>query len=138
MRWHEDVELGERLRSRGLRVLYEPQALGLHLHHLKERDYLGVAEREGASLAEWYAKRPSAGRQMAEIGFHVYASRRKRLVYRVADVVFAGPLRPVLTGLARRLVPTRPAMAERLYRKLYQAAKRRMTRQRMKELGLQA
>lgn len=136
MRWHEDVELGERLMHHGLRVIYEPAALGLHLHHLREKDYLGVAAREGVSLAEWYAKNPSVGPRMAEIGFHVYASPRKRLVYRVADAVFAGPLNRWLVALARRLTAHHPGPAETLYRKLYQAEKRRATRHRMKELGI--
>lgn len=136
MRWHEDLELGERLTHHGLRVLYEPAALGHHLHYLTEKDYLGVAAREGISLAEWYAKSPAVGPRMAEIGFHVYATPPKRFTYRVGDAVFGSPLYPQFVRLARHLIARHPRLAEVLYRKLYQAQKRRATRHRMKELGI--
>lgn len=136
MRWHEDLELGERLRAQGLRVRYRRDALGYHLHHLKERDFLGVAGREGISLAEWYAKNPSLGSTIAEVGFHPFAPPAKRLQYRVADAVFNPWCFPAFVQLARALGTRRPALAQTLYLKLYQAKKRRATRQRLRELGI--
>lgn len=136
MRWHEDLELGERLRAQGLRVRYRKDALGYHLHHLQERDFLGVAGREGISLAEWYAKNPALGPVIAEVGFHPFASPRKRLQYRLADAVFNAWSFPAFVRLARALGGQHPALAQKLYLKLYQAQKRRATRQRLRELGI--
>ena len=56
MRYHEDLELSERLSHHGLRLIYNPQALGYHCHYLQEKEYLNVAKREGNSLAKWYKK----------------------------------------------------------------------------------
>lgn len=136
MRWHEDLELGERLRAQGLRVRYRRDALGYHLHHLRERDFLGVADREGVSLAEWYAKNPALGPTIAEIGFHPFATAAKRVQYRLADAMFNPWFYPAGVRLARALSTGQPALAQKLYLKLYQAQKRRATRRRLHELGI--
>ena len=134
LRWHEDVELGERLARNGLKVIYEPAALGFHLHHLQEKDYLGVAAREGASLAEWYCKDPSLLGKLGEVGFHPAAGIRKRSVYWLADRLFNPAFYPFFVGVARVLSDPYPNGARALYRKLFQARKRQAARSRLKQL----
>lgn len=136
LRWHEDLELGERLARHGLRVIYEPKALGYHLHHLQEKDYLGVAEREGVSLANWYAKDNSLRDVLGSLGFHRAASWRKRIVYWCADRVLNPRIYPAFLFLARRLSRKHPACAQALYRKLFQAHKRQATDQRLQQIGI--
>lgn len=136
LRWHEDLELGERLAHHGLRVIYEPAALGYHLHHLQEEDYLGVADREGIALAEWYAKDRSLLGVLGSIGFHPAAPANKKMQYWVADRLFNPTLYPAYVGLARRLSTRHPAVAQALYRKLFQARKRQAANLRLKELGV--
>lgn len=136
LRWHEDVELGERLARHGLRVIYEPSALGHHLHHLQEHDYLGVARREGISLAEWYDKDRSLLPVLGSLGFHLAAPARKKVSYWVADRIFNPLAYPSFVKLAGRLAPRHPELAKILYRKLFQARKRQAASQRLKQLGI--
>lgn len=135
LRWHEDIELGERLARHGLRVIYEPTALGHHLHHLQEHDYLGVANREGISLAEWYYKDHSLLAVLGSLGFHLAAPTRKKVAYWVADRVFNPQSYPSFVKLAGLLAPNHPELAKMLYRKLFQARKRQAATQRLKQLG---
>lgn len=136
LRWHEDIELGERLSRHGLRVFYLPEALGYHLHHLREKDFLGVAEREGRALADWYFKAPSLASKMAQVGLHTHASASKRLLYRVADAMLNAWTFPYCVQVARILTYAKPETARMIYLKLYQSRKRRATRARLGELGM--
>ncbi len=138
LRWHEDIELGERLDRHGLRVLYEPRALGYHLHFLTENDYLGIARREGIALADWFAKDPALVPKLAQLGLHRLAPAHKRVVYRIADQVFHPWLEPGFLSIARAIGRTRPRLAQRLYAKIFQARKRRAAHVRLGELGVAA
>lgn len=57
---YEDIELGWRLAQRGMRLAYEPEALGWHLHHYSwpeiERRYANRARAEQVMLAkhDWF------------------------------------------------------------------------------------
>lgn len=135
LRWHEDVELGERLSHHGLRVVYEPSALGLHLHHLSEQDYLGVAEREGIALADWYVRDASRVDRLRRVGLHIDSPLFKRMQYCIADRVFGGRLRAAWISAARGLAVPAPGAARRLYAKVYQASKRRATIRRLRAVG---
>lgn len=127
LRWHEDVELGERLSHAGLRVLYCPEALGYHHHLLTERDYLRIAEKEGVALALWYRKAPHLTERLGEIGFHRVAPRSKRVVYHAADFALNPITLPLALRLARAMGRKWPHVGQNMYRKIFQAIKRRST-----------
>ena len=56
IRYHEDLELSERLSRHGFIVIYNPGALGYHDHFLTEESYLNAAKMDGKALAQWYRK----------------------------------------------------------------------------------
>ncbi|WP_246687944.1 glycosyltransferase, partial [Methylobacterium sp. WL93] len=87
--WHEDIELGERLARRGMRLFYEPKALAYHHHFLDEAAYLRIAEREGAALVLWYRKRPDLAPDLARLGLVLDILHRSEPT-RIAGRGFAG------------------------------------------------
>jgi GT2 family glycosyltransferase len=122
LRWHEDIELAERLAPHGLRLLYCPEALGLHHHFLSEEDYLRIAVREGRSLAQWHLKRRAAGQPDNSVtGPALHPALRHRL----ADLVLTERTLPVVLDLAQYLAPRRPHVARAIYAKAFQRLKRR-------------
>jgi glycosyltransferase involved in cell wall biosynthesis len=129
MRYHEDTELGQRLSGHGLQVIYHPEALGHHDHYLQEDEYLGIAEREGRSLAVWHGKAPHLKRELSEMGFYPAKGAFSRAKYRFADALVS------VFGISRWIRCAR-YFAERnerlslfLYRKVFQALKRSSIRQ---------
>lgn len=125
LRWHEDIELGERLVPHGLRLLYCPEALGLHHHALTEADYFRIAVREGESLASWHRKRLATGLPGNDL---LAAAMRPALRHRLADLALNRATIPLALVLARHLAPVRPALAMVLYTKLFQKMKRHTLR----------
>ncbi len=124
LRYHEDVELSERLSEHGLRVLYRPRALGTHWHLLTEGDYLGVAEKEGKALAQWLRSAPEKKLRLHEVGLPYGPEPRDRMRHRVGDFLF-GPLgMRVALPVARFLLHHSEDAGLELYRKLYQARMR--------------
>lgn len=121
---HEDLELGERLRHHGLRVVYEPAALGYHLHHLTEADFLRGAERDGRALAHWYRKSPSLHALLEEIGLWGSPPLRKAVRHRLADAGLAGPGRALALAAGRTLAALDGRTARVVYKKLYQHTRR--------------
>jgi GT2 family glycosyltransferase len=121
LRWHEDIELGERLVPHGLRLLYCPQALGYHHHLLTEADYLKIAAREGRSLVQWQARRRAAGvPENAILRQALHPAWR----HRMADIALnRWTLGPALT-VARTLAPLTPRGAQLLYARIFQRLKR--------------
>jgi GT2 family glycosyltransferase len=122
---HEDLELATRLRERGLRILYNERALGYHLHHLTERDYLRNAESDGRALARWYR---IAGRETPELyalGLQGAPPLRRELRHHAADLVIRPRTFPLLLALARGLARLHETSALFVYRKLFKYVSRR-------------
>lgn len=124
-RWHEDRELGERLRRHGMRVIYRPEALGYHHHVLSEQDYLSRAERDGAELVRWYRKSPQLLPELQPFGLSGPPPLRRPLRHRLADIALTDGVYLMVLRLARALASGSPAIAQALYRKLYQRDLRR-------------
>ncbi|MEJ5300400.1 MAG: glycosyltransferase [Thermodesulforhabdaceae bacterium] len=125
IRYSDDVELGARLDSRGLKILYCPDALGYHRHFLTESDYLRIAEKEGIGLAVWYMKRSRDCHYLKELRFPLCISAMNRLRFLIGDLTFHRSIRWFWLRLARKMVgTTRKNVGLRIYEKLYQAIKR--------------
>jgi GT2 family glycosyltransferase len=132
LRWHEDIELAERLLPHGLRLLYCPQALGLHHHFLTEADYLAIAAREGRSLARWHLKLRAAGLPDNAV---TGPALRPALRHRLADLALSPPAMPAALALARLLARRRPRLALVLYARLFQRLKRQAIGRAMRDAG---
>jgi glycosyltransferase involved in cell wall biosynthesis len=128
IRYHEDVELSERLRHHGLEVLYAPEALGYHYHVMTEKEYLGVAVREGTAIALWYKKSPHLKEELAQLGFHPTAPALRRMKLICGDAVFNRGVQPLWLACARLLARCNEAAACAIYRKIFQAIKRESVR----------
>lgn len=122
--WHEDIELGERLARRGMRLFYEPDALGLHRHRLDEAAYLRIAEREGAALVLWYRTRPDLAPDLARLGLVGGGPFRRAARHVVADLAMPLPALPAWEAAARALTGLSPAAGRVLWRRLFQRRKR--------------
>ncbi|WP_431284863.1 glycosyltransferase family 2 protein [Humitalea sp. 24SJ18S-53] len=125
LRWHEDVELGRRLSVEGLRVLHAPAAVVTHLHPMNEAGWLGIAEREGTALAAWLVRQPALREELVALGLHSRRLGTRATRHAVADAMLNPLTEPVALWLARRLAPRLPGPAGAMYRKLFQARKRR-------------
>ncbi|MBN1353731.1 MAG: glycosyltransferase [Candidatus Omnitrophica bacterium] len=128
MRWHEDLELAERLSRHGLRVIYNSDALGYHWHDLDENGYLAIAAKEGGSLAAWYKKAPELKKKLSLLGFYIGAPFLERIKYKVADLFINGLTMPYVLDTARFFAPRKSSMALTLYRKAFQSIKRKAIR----------
>jgi glycosyltransferase involved in cell wall biosynthesis len=123
-RWHEDIELGERLRHHGLRVLYCPTAMAYHLHYLSVDDFLRIADKEGQSLARWYRVRPSLLATLYDIGLRTKSFPRVSLRYVLGDLLVNRlTWRPWLWA-ARVCVALNKSASRSIYCAVYQARKR--------------
>ncbi len=128
MRYHEDLELSERLSHHGLRIMYNPAALGYHYHHLKEEEFLGIARRDGKALAVWHRKSPHLADELASVGYYLAIPYPQRLRYIAGDAVFNKFTRPVFLILARFLSRYQEDVSIAIYRKLFQSLKREAIR----------
>jgi len=121
LRWHEDIELGERLAPHGLRLLYCPEALGYHQHLLTEADYLKIAVREGRALVQWrLARKDAALADNAILREAFHPAWRHRLADLALNRWTLGPALAAARGLAR----VHPASARLLYARIFQRLKR--------------
>jgi GT2 family glycosyltransferase len=57
----QDSDLGIRLSKAGVRIVYDPGAIGFHNHPVEFLEYLGRQERVGAGLVRLEAKHPEYG-----------------------------------------------------------------------------
>jgi GT2 family glycosyltransferase len=121
LRWHEDIELGERLVPHGLRLLYCPRALGYHHHFLCEADYLKIATREGRSLVHWHQRRQAAGLSDNPI---LRQALHPALRHRLADLALNRWTLGAALAAARTLSAVRPGAARVLYARIFQRLKR--------------
>jgi len=124
IRYHEDLELAERLSHHGLRVIYRPQALGYHDHFLGEEEFIAIAAREAKALAAWARLAPHLLDELGELGFEPALPAGRRLKHRLVGSLVNGATIP----LWRRFASTCPASLEAVsllvYEQIYQSVKR--------------
>ena len=108
---YEDLELGYRLTRRGLRILYNPDAVGYHYKHMSFAD--ACRRKQLAVAAEKVFQTKEAGVYFGEI----VARRRSTLKYRILKLL-ARWVTPVLTPL-RPLLDTQIPLPWFVYRALY-------------------
>jgi len=107
----EDTELGYRLIRRGLRLLYNPNAVGYHYKYISFADLSFLAHPSAAAERVFQTK--EAGAYLAEIA----ARRRRSVKYRMLKLL-ARWLTPALTPL-RPLLDTQIPLPWIVYRALY-------------------
>lgn len=128
LRYNDDLELGERLSHYGLRVVYNPKALGYHYHYLTEEDYLNLAKLSGKTLAVWYKKTPHLKNELTTIGFYLTLPFKHRLKYIISDLIINRKTRPFFIALARFFVDRKESAALMFYRKIYKSIERESIR----------
>ena len=128
LRYHEDVELSERLSEYDFKLKYVPEALGFHDHYIHAADFLSVAERDGKALALWYKKSPQLGEKLTIFGFYPLNILNTNLRYRVGDFVFNKLTSPFFLLLAQFSRNKYENLSLAIYRKLYQSRKRKAIR----------
>src|SRR5262249_25242991 len=136
MRYHEDLELSERLSHYGLRVLYNAAALGYHEHYLTEAEFLAVARREARSLVVWTNKSPELVPLLAEFGFEPAMSSGARRKALLRSILFNSVTIPVWCAMARRGPDFLERVALRIYLQVYQSVKSACLRQEMRAVQL--
>lgn len=124
LRWHEDIELGERLARLDMVLHYRPQALGYHLHFLTEADYLKIAAREGESLVLWAEKRPDLMAKFEEIGLTGPYPFKRETRHKVADALMPEWSMTLWIWLARLVVGLDEGAGQKLYARIFQRLKR--------------
>jgi GT2 family glycosyltransferase len=128
LRYHDDVELGERLSHYGLKIIYNSKALGYHYHYLDEQEYLRLAQHEGRQLAVWYRKSPHLKTELASAGIYVKAPFLKRLRCILGDLIVNQLTIPGFLRIARFLAGRNESSALFIYNKISQSLKRRAIR----------
>ncbi len=121
---HEDLELSTRLREHGLRIIYTRDALGYHLHHLTERDFLRSAEADGRALARWYRVAGETP-ELYELGLQGRPPLRREPRHHVSDLVLGNGGYPVALVLARALARVHVPSSLAVYRRISKYVSRR-------------
>ena len=124
IRYHEDLELGERLSHHGLRVIYRPEALGYHDHYLTEEEFFAIAGREARALAAWARIAPGLAGALAEFGYEPTVPLARRLKHRLLGIAVNRATIPFWRRVARHCPAPFEAFAVRLYLALFQCVKR--------------
>jgi glycosyltransferase involved in cell wall biosynthesis len=119
IRYHEDLELSERLSHYGLRVVYCPSALGFHDHLLTESEYLKIAAREAQALTVWVRKAPHLRPVLGTLGFEPALPFHIRLRHRLIDAAFNKVTIPFWMSAARNCPKAFSTLALRLYLQTY-------------------
>ena len=132
LRYHDDIELGSRLAAHGLRVIYDPEALGYHYHDLSEKSYFNLARASGKALAMWYRKAPGLAEDLAILGFYLTAPGTRKLRYIVARLLVNKVTMPAILALARFMVHTNQNVGLALYNKIFKALERESIRDEMR------
>jgi glycosyltransferase involved in cell wall biosynthesis len=131
VRYHEDLELAERLSHHGLRVVYNPEALGYHEHFLTEREFLEIAQREAKALVAWSRIAPRVEPLLGELGFEPALPAGRRIRNQVSDLAVNRVTIPLWMWVARH-VPG-DGVALRIYGKVYQSERRSSLRRWLRE-----
>jgi GT2 family glycosyltransferase len=124
IRYHEDLELAQRLSHHGLRVWYRAAALGWHDHFLTEREFFAIAAREARALATWARLQPQLAPLLGTLGYEPAQPLARRLRHRLLDALVGGPLAPAWRALARHAPAALEPLSRRLYDQLYQCLRR--------------
>ena len=135
LRWHEDIELGQRLVPHGLRLLYAPEALGYHWHSLDEAQFLRIAEREGTALALWWKKAPDLAPVLGALGMVGPEALPPALRHRLGDAAFATFGDTAALRLAEQVSPVAPGLSRAIWRKVFQFRKRRAIREELSRVA---
>ncbi|MBA4417140.1 MAG: glycosyl transferase [Syntrophus sp. (in: bacteria)] len=128
LRYHEDVELSERLSRHGLMLIYNKKALSYHDHFLTEEGYLRTAGLDGKALAMWHKKSPSLRKELAFFGFAQTCSPALKIKHKLGDILINKATIPFLLRTARFLSKRCEGAALLVYSKVYQALKREAAR----------
>jgi exopolysaccharide biosynthesis WecB/TagA/CpsF family protein len=132
VRYHEDLELGERLSHLGLRVIYRAEALGYHLHRLNEDEFFGIAAREARALVTWARIAPRLEPVLGMLGFEPALPLARRLRHRAVGLLINRFTFPLWRRVARNSPERLHRFAVRLYDQLYQSAKRTALRRELR------
>ncbi|HEX4781044.1 MAG TPA: glycosyltransferase [Usitatibacter sp.] len=124
IRYHEDLELAERLSHHGLRVIYRPEALGYHDHYLTEEEFFSIAGREARALAQWARIAPQVAPQLGEFGYEPVLPLARRAKHRLLEIAINRATIPFWRRVARDCPARFEALAQRLYLAIYQCVKR--------------
>lgn len=135
LRYHEDLELGERLSHLGLRVIYRPEALGHHDHFLTEEEFFAVAAREGQALAVWSRIAPQLGPVLGSLGFEPAQPRARRIRHRLVELVINRATLPAWRWVARHCPSALEGLALVVYDKSYQCVRRASLRRELRAAG---
>jgi glycosyltransferase involved in cell wall biosynthesis len=131
IRYHEDLELAERLSHHGLRVIYRPEALGYHDHYLTEEEFFAIAAREARALATWARIAPKLVPTLGEFGYEPAVPLARRVKHRVLGLAVNRATIPFWRRVARACPDRFEALAQRIYLHLYQSVKRAHLRREM-------
>jgi glycosyltransferase involved in cell wall biosynthesis len=135
LRYHEDVELSERLSHFGFRIIYNVEALAYHYHFLTEDAFLRAAGRDGTALAQWHRKSPNLRKELACFGFAETSSPLLRMKHKLGDMLINRWTIPYLLPVARYFSRNMGGLALTMYRKIYQSLKREAARNALKDGG---
>lgn len=124
IRYHEDLELAERLSHHGLRVLYRPAALGYHDHYLTEEEFFSIAAREARALATWARIAPQLRATLGEFGYEPTQPLGRRLKHRLLGVAVNRATIPLWKKMARACPARFETLALRIYLHVYGAVQR--------------
>lgn len=124
---NEDVELGFRLTEFGLRLYFNPDALGYHHHPLTLEKHIQRAKIHSRSYALWFHKMPELKKRFVEMGiesnygFITSASSISKIVKHYLKVVLINSVTvQALIRIGKKLLPTHDEQARQLFRYVYQ------------------
>ena len=135
IRYHEDLELAERLSHHGLRIIYAREALGYHHHLLTEEEFLAIAAREARALAVWAQISPRVRPTLGELGFEPELPLASRAKHHVLTIAFDGPMLPLWRAVARGCPPQLNKVSLRIYSQMYQSVRRNALRRELRTLA---
>lgn len=124
IRYHEDLELGERLSHHGLRVIYCPEALGYHDHFLGEEEFFRTAEKEAKALAVWARKAPHLMPLLAPLGFEPAMALHRRIRRRLLAMAVNKATIPLWRKVARCCPSQLDPVSLAIYGTIYKAVMR--------------
>ncbi len=123
IRYHEDLELGERLSHHGLRVVYEAEALGYHDHELKENELLRIAQREAHALVIWAQLAPHLRSTLGSMGYEPGMSVAQRIRVRLTAMVASQATVPFWLALAGRCPSCLGRVSLAIYGRVYESVR---------------
>jgi glycosyltransferase involved in cell wall biosynthesis len=132
LRYHEDLELSERLSHHGLKVIYCREALGYHYHYLTEEEYLAIAERDAQALATWYRLAPHLSSVLGTLGFEPGVPFHRRIKHQVVDLLINDATIPFWRYAAQRCPETLGLVSRQIYCQIYLSVRRSYLRRELR------